>query len=612
MVAEKMSSLYKNCIPIACQDNQIIFNEGDRADSIYLVYLGSFTLEKRFGYKLFNILNLEKGSIVGLESVFINSTSKYKCSLRLSSGSNFGLIFQLKINKLRLHLIKQMKIGFKEHYDLFLNSWKELFKTNVFVREFLLNKLQEEDIKESNKELLLDYIKDYEIYDSLMKFQKEDKYESLFKKCNKPKTNEYKNKKKDGSLRIFSSKQKSKIYNEDEANKLQLNTNIIKYFTPLPKKDIDYNRMKLRTITPLRKRKLKSLNQKENSNSNREIKKESIYDLFSTSEKNNEISRIYSKTENVNEFKYKAKKNQMNNKIIPQKFKFNVGNNEEKRLKQNSRYDKTNSQREILEFFDNNKSYKNCNIISINKKDILKEKIKNFINHRKEISIKSNKIMSPKISIIKKNLSYKSNIKRSNSLRKLNNANSLSKINKESINNKISSINNFEAPLPKNINTNFFKSNILSARNNSIRSKLFSQNNNNISKIKLKKSSSLKQYNYLTPKEDKIIQYPEKGRNNITNKSDEQSKDKYLINNKIKILSGKYADIYKEFNLNNGFSVSYFQKANQFNEFSKFDIIEYNSKYPLSSNEFKIAFNSGDFNIPLVSSSINFKGNYKK
>ena len=301
----------------------------------------------------------------------------------------------------------------------------------------------------------------------------------------------------------------------------------------------------------------------------------------------------------------------MNNKIIPQKFKFNVGNNEEKRLKQNSRYDKTNPQREIFEFFDNNKSYKNCNIISINKKDILKEKIKNFINHRKEVPIKSNKIMSPKISIIKKNLSYKSNIKRSNSLRKLNNANSLSKINKESINNKISSINDFEAPLPKNINTNFFKSNILSARNNSIRSKLFSQNNN-ISKIKLKKSSSLKQYNYLTPKEDKIIQYPEKGRNNITNKSDEQSKDKYLINNKIKILSGKYVDIYKEFNLNNGFSVSYFQKANQFNEYSKFDIIEYNSKYPLSSNEFKIAFNSGDFNIPLVSSSINFKGNYKK
>ena len=606
MVAEKMSSLYKNCIPIACQDNQIIFNEGDRADSIYLVYLGSFTLEKRFGYKLFNILNLEKGSIVGLESVFVNSKSKYKCSLRLSNGSNFGLIFQLKLNKLRPHLIKQMKIGFKEHYDVFLNSWKELFKTNVFVREFLLNKLQEEDIKDSNKELLLDYIKDYEIYDSLIKFQKEDKYESLFKKCNKQKNNEYKNKKKDGSLRIFSSKQKSKIYNkEDGITKLQLNTNIIKYFTPLSKKDIDLSRIKLRTITPLRNRKLKSLNHKENSNSNREIKKESIYDLFSTSEKKNEISRIYSKTENVNDFKYKAKKNEMNNEIIPQQFKFKVKKNDEKRLKQNSRYDKTKSQREIFEFFDNNKSYKNFNIISINKKDMLKEKIKNFINHRKEISIKSNKIMSPKISIIKKNLSYKSNIKRSDSLRILNNANSLSKISKESINNKISSKNIFEAPLPRNINSNFFQSNILSARNNTIRSKLFSQNNNNISKIKLKKNSFLKQINFLTPKEDKIIQFPDKGRNKCINKSAEQSKDKYLINNKIKTL-------YKEFNLNNGFSVSYFQKVNQINEFSKFDIIEYNSKYPLSSNEFKIAFNSGDFNIPLVSSSVNFKGSYKK
>ena len=130
--------------------------------------------------------------------------------------------------------------------------------------------------------------------------------------------------------------------------------------------------------------------------------------------------------------------------------------------------------------------------------------------------------------------------------------------------------------------------------------------------MKLKKSASLKQFNCLTPKEDKIIQYLDKVRNKGINISVEHSKDKYLINNKIKTLSAKYLDIYKECNLNNGFSVSYFKKINENNEFNKFEIIEYNSKYPLSPNKFKIAFNSGDFNIPLVSSSISFKKSYRK
>ena len=616
MVNEKLSSLYKNCIPISCKKNQVIFNEGEKSDSIYLVYLGSFTLVKKFGYKLFNILNLEKGSIVGLESIFGYNQNKYKCSLRLSNGSNFGLIFQLKINKLKPHLINQMKIGFKEHYDLFMNSWKELFKTNTFVREFLLNKLQEENIKEGNKELLLDYINDYEIYDSLLKFQKVDKYEALFKKCNKSNDYEYEyeNRKKDGSLRIFSSKQKNRVYDEeDEKNKIQHNINIIKYFKQSPKKNINHDRENLKSASPLRIRKLTSLNNNETSNSNKKTKRECIYDLFSTSEKNNEINYKYSKTENKIDVNFKEKNNKINNEIIPKQLKFNFRNNDSNRLNQNNRYNKTKSKKEIIEFFDNNKQNKNNNKISINKKDFLKGKIKNFINFRKEIDFKTDKILkNSKISIIKQNLSNKSIIKRSESLRILNNINPLTKTNKENKNNKISLINNFESSSTRSSNKKLFRLNMSSAKNNKVRNKILFRDNNNISKIKLKKSASLKQFNYLTPKEDKIIQYLDKVRNKGTNISDEYTKDKYIINNKIKSLSTKYADIYKECNLNNGFSVSYFKKIKENNEFNKFEIVEYNSKYPLSPNKFKIAFNSGDFNIPLVSSSISFKRSYRK
>ena len=94
MTDERQLSIYKNIVPINCKSNQIIFNEGDISDSIYLIYLGSFTLEKKYGYKQFSILNLEKGSIVGLETLFEGDTSKYKCSLKLSEGFDFGIIFQ--------------------------------------------------------------------------------------------------------------------------------------------------------------------------------------------------------------------------------------------------------------------------------------------------------------------------------------------------------------------------------------------------------------------------------------------------------------------------------------------------------------------------------------
>ena len=106
---ERQLSIYKNIIPITCKRNQIIFNEGDISDSIYLIYLGRFTLEKKFGIKKYRVLDLERGSIVGLESIFEGENSKYKCTLKLSPGLDVGLIFKLKINKLRPYIVNQMK-----------------------------------------------------------------------------------------------------------------------------------------------------------------------------------------------------------------------------------------------------------------------------------------------------------------------------------------------------------------------------------------------------------------------------------------------------------------------------------------------------------------------
>jgi CRP-like cAMP-binding protein len=76
MMVERQLSIYKNIVPITCKRNQIIFEENDISNCIYLVYLGGFTLEKKFGLKQFKILDLGRGSIVGLESIFDGENSK--------------------------------------------------------------------------------------------------------------------------------------------------------------------------------------------------------------------------------------------------------------------------------------------------------------------------------------------------------------------------------------------------------------------------------------------------------------------------------------------------------------------------------------------------------
>ena len=37
IINERLLYIYKNIVPITCNKNQIIFNEGDKSDSIYLV-----------------------------------------------------------------------------------------------------------------------------------------------------------------------------------------------------------------------------------------------------------------------------------------------------------------------------------------------------------------------------------------------------------------------------------------------------------------------------------------------------------------------------------------------------------------------------------------------
>lgn len=633
MMDERQLSIYKNIVPINCKRNQIIFNEGDCSDSIYLIYLGSFTLEKKYGYKQFSVLNLEKGSIVGLESVFEGVKSKYKCSLKLSNGFDFGIIFKLQINKLRPYIINKMKISFKTNYNLFLNSWKELFKKNIYVRQSISRKLANKNIEETKKGLFLDSVenceKEFDVfssnYNSVLNIKKENKYENLFRKCH-PKPKDFENRKKDGSLRIFSSKQRSKIYDKQEEikdinNKKSSNVNLIKYFKEFLKKS-EYDRKNLKTAHQLRTQKLNNLNYSDifpsNNNTKRKTKKKPIYfksdPINEVNRQNDEINQKYSKTENENIISDKSnvllspKFIKLNHK--QKKIKFKVSKANDEKIKENERY-KIENKKELIEDFDNNEEEENINVLSDNN-------IKNDIIIKKGNELQKNEELKNRISKINKNLLYKLNEKNHKSKTIQNYNLKERKIsykikrktsqNKTHIRNFINFSSNPNRTTRKNISSAFAS---LSNKNNNHKIRLLIKDDKNNAKKLFKKNYSQMVMDYHTGKENKTHFFRDTNKLQKNQSTyfnfDKQASDKLLSYQDISTFSGKKSNLFKEFNLNNGFSVSYFKNKKLINNFNNFEIIKKKPQFSSCSNKFKITFDSGDFNIPLVSSSLRLK-----
>ena len=91
----------------------------------------------------------------------------------------------------------------------------------------------------------------------------------------------------------------------------------------------------------------------------------------------------------------------------------------------------------------------------------------------------------------------------------------------------------------------------------------------------------------------------------INLKSAKHQENKLFTKSKIyDIIKKKYIYKNNEGNLNNGFSVSYFEKINFFNYVNN---ANKNKPFPSEKIIFKESFDSGIFNIPLISSSIKLK-----
>ena len=187
---ERRNSLYKDIVPKSVVRNQIIFNEGDIADTIYLIYTGTFILEKYYKNKLFRFKSVEKGSILGLESLF-EEEGKYRCTLKLSSLNEFGVVASCKVSKLVPYILKKMKSIFKNNYALYIESNDDFYHKNVNYENNILLKIKskEEETEEAIEKCIEDYslmekkekLKNKKIQFNTLKQVKLDKNPSLSK-----------------------------------------------------------------------------------------------------------------------------------------------------------------------------------------------------------------------------------------------------------------------------------------------------------------------------------------------------------------------------------------------------------------------------------------------
>ena len=155
---DRINSLYKDIIPKNCIRNQVIFNEGDIADTIYLIYSGTFFLEKSYKNRIFRFKSVEKGSILGLESLFEEEEEcKYKCTMKLSSLNEFGVVACCKVSKLIPYLIQKMKAAFKSNYALYIESNEEFYLKNVnYENNLIFKKKNKKDEDSKNIEKFIE------------------------------------------------------------------------------------------------------------------------------------------------------------------------------------------------------------------------------------------------------------------------------------------------------------------------------------------------------------------------------------------------------------------------------------------------------------------------
>ena len=98
---------YREIKKIYCIQGQVIFHEGEAADSFYLVYMGSCTVKKG----LTNIIIKDSGDFIGIESLF-----KDKYETTIYPYTEGTVLFKFLLNSISSNIISNLKKEFIDYY----------------------------------------------------------------------------------------------------------------------------------------------------------------------------------------------------------------------------------------------------------------------------------------------------------------------------------------------------------------------------------------------------------------------------------------------------------------------------------------------------------------
>ena len=144
LTPENLDALYKNIIPLQYTNNAVIYKEREKAESIYIVYMNQFILEKQFmsknfqTYQNYNILKIEKGGVIGLEAIY-DENAKYNFSLKTNCRGELAVIYTLKVERIPEVVKRQMKKYFTTYYQTFKKTVDKFYEQKVHLDSKKIN-----------------------------------------------------------------------------------------------------------------------------------------------------------------------------------------------------------------------------------------------------------------------------------------------------------------------------------------------------------------------------------------------------------------------------------------------------------------------------------------
>lgn len=127
----KFELIYKTIVPMFLSKNEIIFLENSPSDKIYVIYMGLCNLIKNINIlpeeykndtskmKFINLLKIDKGDIIGLETLY---SEKYKYTLR--SDSDYTVVLAIRVDKLDEPIKDKLKTFFNPLFSKFKDNMK--------------------------------------------------------------------------------------------------------------------------------------------------------------------------------------------------------------------------------------------------------------------------------------------------------------------------------------------------------------------------------------------------------------------------------------------------------------------------------------------------------